>query len=249
MTMAWTGPRPDTDRPQAITEPLRVCIGWDSREPVAYAVLAHSILTRATRPLTILPLNIRALRHEFTRERGPTEATEFSLTRFLVPFLSNYRGWSLFLDCDILCLTDITEILLYPMADPGKAVYVCQHDYVPRGLTKMDGHEQTKYPRKNWSSVMLFDNAKCRTLTPEYVNTATGLALHRFQWITDDQIGALPRAWNYLVGEDNQSLDPPKLIHYTNGGPWFNEYVSCEKAPAWWDEYQLLLVPLRSGRL
>jgi hypothetical protein len=223
---------------------LRVCIGWDSREPLAYAVLAHSILTRTSRPVSILPINVRALRHAYTRGRGPTEATEFSLTRFLVPYLSGYAGWSLFLDCDMLCLTDVTEILLYPLADPGKAVYVCQHDYVPRGLTKMDGHEQTRYPRKNWSSAMLFDNARCTALTPEYVSTATGLALHRFQWVPDDQIGALPCTWNYLVGEDNQSAEPPKLIHYTNGGPWLPAYADCDHAPAWWAEYRSLIVPL-----
>lgn len=227
------------------TNPLRVCIGWDSREPIAYGVLAHSILTRASRPVSVLPINVRAIRHVYTRSRGPTEATEFSLSRFLTPFLSGYAGYSLFLDCDMLCLTDITDVLLYPMADPGKAVYVCQHDYVPRALTKMDGLEQTRYPRKQWSSVMLFDNARCRALTPEYVSTATGLALHRFQWIADDLIGALPLTWNYLVGEDNQSADPPKLIHYTNGGCWLPAYAACEHAAEWWDEYRALVAPLR----
>jgi len=232
----------------SMADPLRVCIGWDSREPVAFAVLAHSILTRASRPISILPINVRALRHEYTRTRGPTEATEFSLTRFLVPFLSSYRGYSLFLDCDMLCRTDITEVLLYPMADPGKAVYVCQHDYTPRALTKMDGHEQTRYPRKNWSSAILYANAQCQTLTPGYVNKATGLDLHRFHWLADDQIGALPRTWNYLVGEDNQATsEPPKLIHYTNGGPWLPAYADCEYAAAWWAEYRSLLEPLAAA--
>ncbi len=224
------------------TDPLRVCIGWDSREPLAYAVLAHSILTRASRPISILPINVRALRHTYTRSRGPTEATEFSLTRFLTPFLADYRGFSLFLDCDMLCLTDITDVLLYPMADPGKAVYVCQHDYVPRALTKMDGQEQTRYPRKNWTSCVLFANERCQMLTPHYVNTATGLALHRLQWIADDQIGALPLTWNYLVGEDNQATDPPKLIHYTNGGYWHGgDYMLGPEAELWRCERDAML--------
>jgi hypothetical protein len=260
----------------ALGPSLRIFIGYDSREPLAYHVLAHSILTRASVPVSITPLRLDSLKRLYTRERGPTESTEFSLTRFLVPHLSNYEGLSLFLDCDMVMQADVADLLLYPLADPGKAVYVCQHDYTPNegacvcghdgsrhatadherlrfncwdcgcqqfesavdgtqlaSNTKFLGQQQTTYPRKNWSSVMLFDNARCGALRPEYVNTATGLQLHRLQWVVDREIGSLPLAWNYLVGESNQATGEPKNIHFTNGGPWFPEYADCPFADRW----------------
>ena len=213
--------------------PLRVFLGWDSKEPLAFAVAAHSILRRASRPVCIVPLALSNLRKLYMRQRGPTESTEFSLTRFLVPFLSSYHGVSVFMDCDVIVQADVYDLLLYPLAYPDKAVFVCQHDYIPKALIKFDGHEQTKYPRKNWSSVMLFANDRCKALTPEYVNKASGLELHRFQWVQDELIGALPLEWNHLVGEGNQSKETPKIIHYTNGGPWFETHKYEPFAEAW----------------
>jgi hypothetical protein len=212
--------------------PIRVFIGWDDREPAACAVLADSILRRARHPVAIVALRRAALAHLYTRPRGPTESTDFSLTRFLVPHLSGYEGLSLFLDCDILCQADLGELLLYPLAYPGKAVYVAQHDYVPKALTKFLDQEQTIYPRKNWSSVMLFDNARCRALTPDYLNHASGLELHRFAWLRDEQIGALPLEWNWLVGEYPPNATA-KLLHYTNGGCWFPPTQDCDHADLW----------------
>ncbi len=224
--------------------PLQIFIGYDRAEPVAFHVLAASILRRLSRPLAITPIVRTALNHVYTRERAPNEATEFSLTRFLVPYLSGYQGFSLFLDCDMLAQVDVGDVLLHAMADLGKAVYVCQHDYVPKSLTKFDGHEQTKYPKKNWSSVCLFDNAKCMALTPEYVNTATGLELHRFQWLdSDSQIGSLPLEWNWLVGE-YPANPKAKILHYTNGTPCFAAYADCDQADLWWDEYAEMRNPL-----
>lgn len=211
---------------------LRVFIGWDSREPLAYAVLADSILRHASIPVSITPLALPNLRRIYTRERGPTESTEFSLTRFLVPYLSNYEGLSLFLDSDMLCQADVLDLLLYPLADPEKAVYVCQHDYVPKGTEKFLGHVQTRYPRKNWSSAMLFRNDRCRALTPQFVNEATGLELHRFQWIADETIGALPLEWNHLVAEYPPNASA-KILHWTLGGPWLDDYRDCEHADLW----------------
>lgn len=219
---------------------LRIFIGWDSREPLAYAVLADSILRHASVPVSITPLSLSSLRRIYTRARGSTESTEFSLTRFLVPWLSSYAGMSLFLDCDMLCQADVLDLLLYPLADPGKAVYVVPHDYTPRDATKFLGQVQTAYPRKNWSSVMLFDNAKCTALTPEYVNTATGLELHRFQWLFDEQIGALPIDWNHLVGEYEPN-ERAKLLHWTLGGPWFPDHCEVDHAELWRAAYQRLL--------
>jgi lipopolysaccharide biosynthesis glycosyltransferase len=224
-------------------QPLKVFIGFDRREAIAWQVLAHSILRRATQPVAIYPLNRDHLTRCYWRERGPTEATEFSLTRFLVPYLANYEGWALFLDCDMLCQADIGDLMLYPLAQPGKAVYVCQHDYIPKDLIKFDGHEQTKYPRKNWSSAVLFDAAKCTALTPEYVNTATGLELHRFHWLKDEQIGSLPLEWNYLVGEANQSTQPAKIAHFTNAGPWHEHYELGEYGQDWLRELDEMLGP------
>src|SRR5687767_9920007 len=133
-------------------EPLRIFIGYDSREPIAYHVLAHSILTRASGPVSIAPLVLSQLRAArlYTRNRGSTESTEFSMTRFLVPYLSGYEGVSVFMDCDMLCLTDITRLPVHTLG--GRALRVVQHDYTPRSAVKMDGCKQTAYPRKNWSS-------------------------------------------------------------------------------------------------
>jgi hypothetical protein len=219
---------------------LTVYIGYDSKEPAAAAVLAHSILTRASSPVYFMPLTKKAVEKFYTRTRGPLEATEFSMSRFLVPYLSGYEGWSLFLDCDMLCLSDIWELMLYPIVDPGKAVYVCKHDYTPKDAVKFLGQKQTAYPRKNWSSLMLFDNNQCRALTPDYVNTATGLELHRFHWTNDEAIGSLPLEWNHLVGEENQ-VSPAKIYHYTNGTPCFDAYKDSEKAELWHAECDLML--------
>jgi hypothetical protein len=213
---------------------LKVFIGWDSKEPAAAAVLAHSILTRAEKPVWIMPLTRKAISHIYTRPRGPLESTEFSMSRFLVPHLSNFEGYSLFMDCDMLCRTNIWDIMLYPLADPGKAVYVAQHpDYTPATATKFLGQPQTSYPRKNWSSVMLFDNARCKALTPDYVNTASGLDLHRLNWA--DSVGSLPLDWNHLVGHYTHN-DQAKILHYTEGTPCLPGYENCDHADLWWAE-------------
>lgn len=229
---------------------LRIFIGWDSREPVAYHVLAHSILTRASAPVSITPLALPLLQSLMRRERGPLESTEFAFSRFLVPALCGYDGFAVFMDCDMICRTDIWRLVLRPLAArPGDhAIWVCPHDYTPRLATKFLGQVQTTYPRKNWSSLMVFDNAQCRALTLDYVNTATGKELHRFEWLRDDQIGHLPLSWNYLVGEDHQSTEPPNIVHFTNGGPYFSDYATCEYADEWFAERDRMLgVSVPSG--
>jgi hypothetical protein len=119
----------------------------------------------------------------------------------------------------------------------NQAVQVVPHDYVPRGTTKFLGQTQTAYERKNWSSLMVFNNALCRNLTPEAVNSQPGLWLHRFSWTSDDKIGSLPKIWNYLSGESNQCKpEEARLIHFTNGGPWFKGYENCEFADLWRQE-------------
>jgi len=218
---------------------FQVFIGYDPNETIAYHALAHSILRRASIPVSIAPLMRSQLGALYTRERGPTESTEFSLTRFLVPRLSDYQGWSMFIDCDMLCLADIADLAALARGAPDKAVLVCKHDYVPKTERKFLGQVQTKYPRKNWSSMMLFNNPRCRALTPDYVNTASGLDLHRFNWLKDDEIGDLPLEWNWLVGEYPHNPDA-KIVHYTLGGPYFDEYRDCDYAAEWFEERRLL---------
>lgn len=214
---------------------LDVYIGFDPNESVAFYTLAHSILRRASIPVSIAPLMRSQLKAVYARERGPTESTEFSLTRFLVPYLSGYSGWSVFMDCDMLCLADIGELAAQIERQPDKTVLVCKHDYSPRTERKFLDQVQTKYPRKNWSSLMVFNNARCRTLTPAYVNSAPGLDLHRFNWIEDDAIGELPLEWNWLVGEYDHRPDA-KIVHYTLGGPYFDDYRNCDYAAEWFAE-------------
>ena len=216
---------------------LNVFIGYDPNESVAFYTLAHSILRRASIPVGIAPLMRSQLKGIYTRSRGPTESTEFSLTRFLVPYLSGYAGWSLFMDCDMLCLADIAELALQIDRQPERAVLVCKHDYVPRTERKFLDQVQTRYPRKNWSSLMLFNNARCRALTPAYVNSAPGLELHRFAWTDDASIGGIPLEWNWLVGEYDRS-PAPKIVHFTLGGPYFDDYRDCDYAADWFAELE-----------
>ena len=218
---------------------LNVYIGYDRREPVAFHVLAHSILRRSSIPVSIVPLKRELLGKLYTRARGPTESTEFSLTRFLVPALSGYRGWSVFMDCDMLCKMDFSVLARQIGRRSDKAVLVCKHDYTPSSKRKFLNHIQTVYPRKNWSSLMIFNNARCRALSVDYVNSASGLDLHRFKWTRDPLIGALPIEWNWLVGEYKRS-PKAKIVHYTLGGPWFKEYRNCDYADEWRDELDLM---------
>ena len=218
---------------------LNVYIGYDRREPIAHHVLAHSILRRSSIPVSLAPVKRELLGGMYTRPRGPTESTEFSLTRFLGPALSGFRGWSMFMDCDMLCRVDIAGLEKEIDSQADKAVLVCKHDYVPKTERKFLNQVQTKYPRKNWSSLMVFNNERCRALSPDYVNTATGLELHRFTWLEDRFIGELPLEWNWLVDEYPYKPDA-KVVHYTLGGPWFEGYRTCDYADEWRDELKLM---------
>ena len=218
---------------------INVFIGYDPREAVAFGVLAHSIHARSSQPVSIAPLMLSQLKHIYTRERHPLQSTDFSFTRFLVPYLSGHTGWSLFMDCDMLVLDDIAK--LWALRDERYAMQVVKHHHVPKEEIKFLGAKQTKYEKKNWSSVILFNNSKCRALTPEYVNSATGLELHQFKWLgNDDLIGEIPHRWNHLVGYDAPNADV-SLVHYTIGGPYFGEYRDCEHAEVWRQELQQML--------
>lgn len=213
------------------TETARVFIGFDPRETVAFSVLAHSIHRRATMPVSVAPLMLSQLQGVFRRERHPLQSTDFAFSRFLTPLLSGYTGWSLFMDCDMLMLEDIAT--LWALRDDRYAVQVVKHEHRPVEATKFLGQPQTSYAKKNWSSVMLFNNARCASLTESYVHSASGLELHQFHWLADESlIGALPCRWNHLVGYDPDDSNAA-LLHYTHGGPWFTQHRHCARAADW----------------
>ena len=221
---------------------LNIYIGYDPRESVAFHVLAHSLLRRSSVPLSVSPLVRSQLSSIYTRPRGPIESTEFSMTRFLVPYLSGYAGWSLYMDCDMLCRTDIAALAAEIERHADKAVVVCKHDYVPKSERKFLDQVQTKYARKNWSSLMLFNNERCRALDPRYVSAASGLELHRFAWTEDRLIGKLEPEWNWLVGEFPHNPGA-RIVHFTLGGPYFPEYRACDYADEWFAERHLMEEP------
>jgi hypothetical protein len=213
---------------------IRIFIGFDERETVAWHVLTHSILARSSLPVAFTPLALNNLKGVFTRQREALQSTDFSFSRFLTPYLSGYEGWSLFMDCDMLMRRDIAE--LWALRDDRYAVMCVKHDHQPREAVKFLDQPQTPYGKKNWSSVMLFNNAQCKALTPEFVNTATGLQLHQFKWLEGDElIGAIPPEWNHLVGYAPPMADAAN-VHYTLGGPYFDEYRDCEHARVWIEE-------------
>ncbi len=220
---------------------IRIFIGYDTREAVAYSVLAHSINARASQPVATTPLMLSQLGAIHTRERHPLQSTDFSFSRFLVPYLCGYEGWAIFMDCDMLVLDDIAR--LWDLRDDRYAVQVVKHEHRPVEDVKFLGAKQTRYEKKNWSSVILFNANRCRALTPEYVDKATGLELHQFKWLAgDDEIGGLPARWNHLV--DYDPPHPPETLsnlHFTIGGPYFESYRSCGYAELWRAEMAAML--------
>ncbi|MBD9529955.1 glycosyltransferase [Paracoccus sp. PAR01] len=215
---------------------LTVFIGWDSREDIAYQVARASLLEHASIDVDIRPIRLQELvdAGAYTRQVDPLASTEFTYSRFFTPYLAGYKGWALFCDCDFLFFGDVAELL--DRRDDSKAVLCVHHDYTPKNETKMDGKAQTTYPRKNWSSFMLFNCAHPATakLTPELINRESGAYLHRMQWASDEQIGAIPEEWNWLEGwSEKPNNGNPKAVHYTNGGPWFKNWQDVEYANEW----------------
>jgi lipopolysaccharide biosynthesis glycosyltransferase len=222
----------------------KVFVGYDSREDIAWQVCRHSILRHAREAVDVIPLRQDVLRELglYTRPQDIGASTEFSLTRFLTPYLAADSGWAMFCDCDFLFTTDVSSVL--EGLDRTKAVYCVQHDYTPTYRVKMDGKVQVNYPRKNWSSFMIFncEHPDVKALTPAVVNTAAPAYLHRFQWIKEDSsIGALDIDWNFLEGDYPKTDSVPRVIHYTNGGPWFDEWQNCDFADLWLRERDLYL--------
>jgi lipopolysaccharide biosynthesis glycosyltransferase len=228
------------------TEELRVYVGWDSREDIAYQVCKKSIEALSTIPVKVIPLKQKQLRAngDYWRDEDKLASTEFTFTRFLIPHLNGYKGWALFVDCDFVFLKDIKR--LFNQRNNKYAVMCAQHDYTPKEGTKMDGKQQTNYPRKNWSSMMLINcgHPSNQKLTIGVVNDkdTTGAYLHRFSWLDDSEIGKISHSWNWLVGwykePDNGR---PMALHYTEGGPWFSAYRDCEYANEYYKVERVVL--------
>lgn len=214
-------------------EPLRIFIGYEPSQDIAYAVLKYSLEVHSSTPLDVRPLRLDELTRVtgFERPHDPLQSTEFTYTRFLIPHLCNYEGRALYMDCDMLCFGDIAAI---GSLDLSKAwLRVVKQAQAVTSSTKMGGKTQTTYPRKNWSSLMLLNCARLTCWTKEAVETQTGAWLHRFSAIPDECIGDLPAEWNVLDRYD----DTTRVIHYTEGGPWL---PACEDHPYGqkWFEYR-----------
>jgi hypothetical protein len=215
---------------------LPIFIGYDAREDIAYKVCEYSIY-KHTPEAEVKPLKQDALRRDgmYTRPADPLSTTEFTFTRFLVPAIMNYNGWALFCDCDFVWTDDIRE--LFNQVNDNYAVMVVKHEHKPTNTVKMDGAQQTQYPRKNWSSMIMWNcgHPSNAGLTPEKVNSESGQYLHRFEWLKDDEIGELNIKYNFLVGWNNEKQHgKPVAYHWTEGGPWFEKYHDCEYKDVWY---------------
>lgn len=230
-------------------ETLNVYIGYDPREAVAYHVCSNSIIRHSSVPVAIHPLALTNLksfydeRHSVANGLTLTEPTnQFIFSRFLVPYIQGYRGLAVFMDGDMLVRGDIAELFDLHQYGSGHAVSVVKHEYNTKKKTKYLNQDNLDYPRKNWSSVMLFDCAHYanRVLTPDYIQSATGKQLHRLEWLKDEQIGTLPKEWNWLPDEYGPNPDA-KLIHHTLGTPCFldPEYSLAPMADEWHRERML----------
>ncbi len=216
---------------------IRLFIGYDPREAVVYHVCVNSIVRRASQPVAVTPLALKNLAGYVERHRDGSN--QFTYSRFLVPHLMDWGGWALYIDGDMLLRTDIAE--LWGLRDEGKALLCVQHDYRTRLREKYLGAKNENYPRKNWSSVMLWNCAHPanRFLTPDFVQKATGAELHRFTWLADHLVGALPIEWNWLPDELGPNPQA-KLLHWTLGAPCFEEFANAAMAEDWHEERRLM---------
>jgi hypothetical protein len=206
--------------------PHRIFVGYDPSQQIAYDVLKYSLEKHASEPIEVIAIDADKI-PEWNREQDPLQSTPFTYTRFLVPWLCKYEGTALFMDSDMLSLGDISELFHLPM--DGLALRVRQHEYNPSETVKMGGKVQTQYPRKNWSSLMLMNNAELGCWTMEAVETQSGAWLHRFEPIPDEQVGDISEEWNVL----DHMTGPTKLLHYTSGGPWLPGCEDADHADLW----------------
>ena len=211
-------------------KPIPIFIGYDPREAVAYHTCVNSIIRQASKPVAIIPLALN-LFNDYT-ETHTDGSNHFIYSRFLVPHLMGYQGHAIFIDGDMIVRDDIVK--LWELANPYMDVQVVKHDYKTRMPIKYLGAKNEDYPRKNWSSVIIWNCSSWtnRRLTPDWIENATGAELHRFTWIPDDRIGELPREWNWLPDEYGPN-DKAKLLHYTLGTPCFHEFANTPQGSEW----------------
>lgn len=214
---------------------IRIAVGFDQREAIAYHAFCQSVITRASLPVSFVPLALNTLAGY--SEVHTDGSNQFIYSRFLVPFLMDYSGWAIFADGDMICLGDIAK--LWDLRDEDKAVLVVKHNYQTKAHGKYLGNKNQDYPRKNWSSVVLWNcgHEANRCLDPNYVMSQPGSHLHRFAWLPDELIGEIPVAWNWLTTEypDNYQA---QLLHYTLGTPCFKDYATSDMAELWHAAYQ-----------
>ncbi|MEK9771714.1 MAG: glycosyltransferase [Nitrosomonadales bacterium] len=210
---------------------INLYVGFDPRESIAYHVFIQSVIQNASVPIKVTPL---ALNHlgEF-KETHTDRSNDFIYSRFLTPYLNQFAGWAIFADGDMICQADLKELV--ELADPTKAILVVKHDYQTKASQKYLGNVNENYPRKNWSSLILWNcsHPKHKMLTPEFVSKQTGKYLHRFSWLADEDIGELPKEWNWLAIEYEEN-PKAKLIHYTLGTPCFKDYSKTQMADIWY---------------
>jgi hypothetical protein len=214
---------------------IRIFVGFDQRESIAYHVFCQSVIDTASRPVSITPLALNTL--SGYKEAHTDGSNAFIYSRFLTPFLTGFDGWAIFADGDMVCREDIAG--LWNLRDSRFALQVVKHDYKTKAKVKYLGNRNEDYPRKNWSSLMLINcsHPKHRILTPEFLQTKSGKFLHRFEWLDDDEIGDLPASWNWLTTEydDNHGAS---LLHYTLGTPCFRDYRDAPMAEIWHSAYE-----------
>jgi len=217
-------------------KPIPIFIGYDPREAVAYHTCVNSIIRHASKPVAIIPLALN-LFNDYT-ETHTDGSNQFIYSRFLVPHLMNYEGWAIFIDGDMIVRDDIVK--LWELQEIAKDVIVVKHDYKTKMTEKYLGAKNENYPRKNWSSVILWNcnSHPNRKLTPAFIQKSTGAELHRFTWIEDKRIGELPKEWNWLPDEYGPNPDA-KLLHYTLGTPCFHEFAATPQGEEWHHEHML----------
>jgi lipopolysaccharide biosynthesis glycosyltransferase len=213
---------------------IRIAIGFDQRESVAYHTFAQSILEKSSEPVSFTPLVLNSL-SKYT-ETHTDGSNAFIYSRFLTPHIFNFDGWAIFADGDMICLDDISK--LWALRDNNKAVMVAKHDYKTKAHDKYLGNKNQDYPRKNWSSVILWNcsHPKHQILTPDFIMKQPGSYLHRFSWLDDSDIGEIPKEWNWLTTEYADNYEA-KLLHYTLGTPCFKDYWNSEMAELWHDAH------------
>ncbi|MBC8305188.1 MAG: glycosyltransferase [Pelagibacterales bacterium] len=216
---------------------MKIYIGHDSRFPQATKVCRQSIKNyNKDLDITFLEKDHLKKFNFYGREDISGESTEFSFTRFYVPMVCNYNGIAMFCDNDFLWKCDPTEMLKY-LGD--KTIAVVKHEDMDIKQTKMDGMVNKSYPRKNWSSLIIYNCSKLRNLSKEYLDNASASDLHELKWVNDNEIAEIPRSYNHLVGYYKKH-NRIKALHYTLGGPWFDEYKNGELSEEWWKVYKSL---------